>query len=64
MGMSLTVVKDFGLRHQDNLSKDKEQFQEIVDTMSKNGLLVKLQKRIVPGERYVHWSIVKEEYSI
>ena len=64
MDITRRVVKSFGLRHQDHLLKDKERFQQIVDTLSKGGLPVVLQKRIVPGERYVHWSIVKEEYQV
>lgn len=64
MNITRTVVKSFGLRHQDNLLKDKEQFQQIVDSMNKGGMTVSLQKRIVPGERYVHWSIVQEEYQV
>lgn len=64
MDITRRVVKSFGLRHQDNLLKDKKRFSKIVDNMNKGGIPVVLQKRIVPGERYVHWSIVKEEYQV
>ena len=65
MNITRRVVKSFGLRPQDKLKQDRKRFTDLVRKLNaRSGYHFVLQKRVVPGERYTHWSIIQEEYQV
>ena len=62
MKITRQVVRSFGLRPQHKIKQDRKRFGDFVQNLNdRSGYHFVLQKRVIPGERYTHWSIIQEE---